>query len=82
MISALSLKILAVYSSWVCLLLCVVELSGVLLLVWDLSRFFMKVLSAMNLSLSTAFIVFHKFRYVVPSFSLNTRKSLISLFPP
>ena len=48
------------------------------LIVWDLSDFFMKVLSAMNFPLSTTFIVSHKFGYVVHSFSLNSRKSLIS----
>jgi len=33
-------------------------------------------------SLSTAFIVSHKFGYVMPSFSLNSKKSLISVFLP
>jgi hypothetical protein len=36
--------------------------------------------SAMNFPLSIAFIVSHKFGYAMPSFSLNSRKSLISLF--
>ena len=34
----------------------------------------------MNLSLSTDFIATRKFRYVVPSFSLNFGKSLVSFF--
>ena len=34
----------------------------------------------MSFPLSTAFIVSHKFGYVVPSFSLNSIKSLISFF--
>jgi hypothetical protein len=50
------------------------------LLVWQLSNFFMKALSAMYFFLSTAFIVSHKFVYILPSFSLNLKKSLISLF--
>jgi hypothetical protein len=36
----------------------------------------------MSFPLRTAFIVSHKFGYVVASFSLNTTKSLISLFIP
>jgi hypothetical protein len=32
----------------------------------------------MSFPLSTAFIVSHKFGYVVPSFSLNSKKPLIS----
>ena len=32
--------------------------------------------------LLAGFIVFHKFQYAVPSFSLNSRKSFISLFLP
>ena len=50
------------------------------LVVWEHSNFFMEALSAMNFPLSTAFIVFHKFEYVVASFLLNSRKSLISFF--
>ena len=42
----------------------------------------MEAFSAMNFSLSTAFIVSHRFGYTVPSFSLNSKKSLISLFLP
>jgi hypothetical protein len=34
----------------------------------------------MSFPLRTAFIVSHKFEYVVASFSLNSKKSLISLF--
>uniref|UniRef100_A0ABK0LPH9 Fibronectin type III and ankyrin repeat domains 1 n=1 Tax=Rattus norvegicus TaxID=10116 RepID=A0ABK0LPH9_RAT len=37
-------------------------------------------LSAMSFPLSTAFIVSHKFGYVVPSFSLNFKKFFISFF--
>ena len=55
---------------------------AVKLLVWDLSKFFMKALSAMDFPCNTAFIVSHKLGYDVPSFSLNSRKSLISLFLP
>jgi hypothetical protein len=40
----------------------------------------MEELSAMNLPLSTAFIVSHKYGYVVSLFSLNFSKSLISFF--
>jgi hypothetical protein len=42
----------------------------------------MNALSAVNFTLSTAFIVYHKFGYTAPSFSLNSRKSLASLFLP
>lgn len=40
----------------------------------------MESLRTMNISLSTAFIVFNKFGEGVPSFSLNSGKSLISFF--
>jgi hypothetical protein len=53
---------------------------AVKLLVLNLSNFYMKVLSVMNFPLSTAFIVCHRFVYVVHSFSLSSRKSLISSF--
>ena len=53
--------------------------SAVKLLVYTLSRFFLEALRAMSFLLSTAFIVSHNFGYVVPSFSLNSRKSLSSL---
>jgi hypothetical protein len=43
-------------------------------------NFFMKILTSMYLPLNTAFIVFHKFGYIVPSFLLHSRKSLISFF--
>jgi hypothetical protein len=64
----------------------VLELSNVLLcaiwphIVYDPSNFFMKVFSAINFPLCTAFIVSHKFGYVMPSFSLNSTKTLISFF--
>ena len=41
---------------------------------------FMKSLNTMNFPLSTAFIVSHKFGYVVHWFSLNSRKPLIYFF--
>ena len=53
---------------------------AVKLLVYALSSFFLEALRAMSFRLSTAFIVSHKFGYVVVSFSLNYKKSLISLF--
>ena len=53
---------------------------AVKLLVYALSSFFLEALRAMSFPLSTAFIVSHKFGYVVPSFSLNSKKSLISFF--
>ena len=37
-------------------------------------------LRATSFPLRTAFIVSHKFEYVVASFSLNSKKSLISFF--
>jgi hypothetical protein len=52
------------------------------LLVYALSSFFLEALRAMGFPLCTAFIVSHKFGYVVASFSLNSKKSLISLFLP
>jgi hypothetical protein len=50
------------------------------LLVCALSSFFLVALRAMSFPLSTAFIVSHKFGYVVASFSLNSKMSLISFF--
>ena len=50
------------------------------LIVYSHSSFFLKALRAMRFSLRTAFIVSHKFGYVVVSFSLNSKKSLISFF--
>jgi hypothetical protein len=42
--------------------------------------FFFEALRAMRFPLRNAFIVSHKFEYVVASFSLNSKKSLISFF--
>ena len=53
---------------------------AVKLLVYALSSFFLEALGAMGFPLSMAFIVSHKFKYVVASFSLNSKMSLISLF--
>jgi hypothetical protein len=53
---------------------------AVKLLVYGLSSFFLEAFRAMSIHLSTAFIVSHKFGYVVPSFSLNSKQSLISFF--
>jgi hypothetical protein len=44
------------------------------------SSFFLEAFRAMSFPPSTTLIVLHKFRYVVPSFSLNSKESLISLF--
>jgi len=49
---------------------------------YALSSVFLEALTALSFPLSTAFIVSHKFGYVVPSFPLNSKKSLISLFLP
>ena len=43
-----------------------------------LSSFFLEALRAMSFSPRTVFIVSHTFGYVVASFSLNSKKSLIS----
>ncbi len=43
-------------------------------------QFLLEALRAMSFPLRTAFIVSHKFGYVVASFSLNSKKSLISFF--
>ena len=53
---------------------------AVKLLLYVLSSFFFEALRAMSFPLQTAFIVSHKFAYVVASFLLNCKKSLISLF--
>jgi hypothetical protein len=53
---------------------------AVKLLVYALSSFFLEALKAMSFPLRTAFIVSHKFGYFVASFSLNSKKSLISFF--
>ena len=42
--------------------------------------FLLEALRAISFTLRTAFIVSHKFGYVVASFSLNSKKSLISFF--
>ena len=56
--------------------------SSIKLLVYGLSTFFLEALTAISFPHSTAFIVSHKFGYNMPSFSLNSKKSLISLFLP
>jgi hypothetical protein len=43
------------------------------------SRISLEALRAMNFPLRTAFIVSHTFGFVVASFSLNSKRSLISL---
>ena len=43
---------------------------------YALSSFFLEALRAMSFPLRNAFIVSHKFGYVVASFSLNSKKSL------
>jgi hypothetical protein len=45
------------------------------LLVYALSSFFLEALRAMSFPLTTAFIVSHKFGYVMASFSLNSKTS-------
>ena len=50
------------------------------LLVYALSNFFLEAVRAMSFTLSNALIVSYKFGYVVPSFSLNSKTSLISFF--
>jgi hypothetical protein len=47
---------------------------AVQLLVQDLSNFFMKLLSAMNFSLNTAFTISYKFGYTMSSFSFEVYK--------
>ena len=42
--------------------------------------FFLEAFIALSFPLRTAFIVSHKFGYVVASFSLNSKESLISFF--
>jgi len=53
---------------------------AVKLLTYALSCFFLQAHSAMSFPLSIAFIVSQKFGYVVPSFSLNSKKFLISFY--
>ena len=48
------------------------------LLVHALSSFFLAALRAMNFPLRTAFIVFHKIRYIVASFSLDSKISFFA----
>ena len=55
--------------------MCVIKL-----IMYALSIFFLEALRAMSFPLSTAFIVSHRFGYVVSSFSLCSKKSLISFF--
>jgi hypothetical protein len=55
---------------------------AVKMLVWNFSICLMKAVSAINFFLSTTFIVFKKFGYVVPSFSLNSSESTNSLCLP
>jgi hypothetical protein len=50
------------------------------LLVKALFSFFLEALRAMSFPLRTAFTVSHKFGYVVASFLLNSKRSLISFF--
>jgi len=50
---------------------------AVKLLKYALSCFFLQALRAMIFPLSAAFIVSHKFQYVVSSFSFTSKKSLI-----
>jgi hypothetical protein len=50
------------------------------LLLYALSSFFLEALRAMSFPLRNSLIVSHKFGYVVASFSLNSKMSLISLF--
>jgi hypothetical protein len=53
---------------------------AVKLLVYACSSFFLEAFTAMSFPLRTAFIESHKFGYVVASFSLNSKKSLIFVF--
>jgi hypothetical protein len=53
---------------------------AVKLLVYALSSFFLEALRAMTFPLRTAFVLYHKFGYIVASFSLNSKQSLISFF--
>ena len=53
---------------------------AVKLLVYAHSSFFLEALRSMSFPLSTAFILPYNFEYIVPSFSLNSKKFLISFF--
>ena len=55
---------------------------AVKMLVYALSNFFLEALRAMSFPLRNAFIVSHKFGYIVASFLLNSKKFLISFFIP
>jgi hypothetical protein len=48
--------------------------------VYALSSFYLKEFKAMSFHLRNVLFVTHKFGYVVASFSLNSKKSLISFF--
>jgi hypothetical protein len=86
------LFLLGLFQPWVWLFPAILLLLGVLasfwsrafrctvkLLVYALASFFWRH-KKLSFPLSTAFIVSHKFGYGMPSFSLNYKKSLISLF--
>ena len=49
-------------------------------LMYVFSRFFLEALRAMSFPLRTVFTVSHKFEYVVASFTLTSKKSLVSFF--
>lgn len=53
---------------------------GVKVPVWDLSKFYMKLLSAVNFPLSPAFTVSHKPVCIMTSFLFNSRKSSVYLY--
>ena len=53
---------------------------AVRLVVYGPSCFFLEALRAMSFPLRTASIVFHECGYIVASFSLNSKKSLIYFF--
>ena len=55
---------------------------AITLLVYAVSSFILEALKVMSFPLSTDSIVSHNFGHVVPSFSLNSEKSLISFFLP
>jgi hypothetical protein len=76
LITSCHLLLLGVFSS-ICsrAFICAVKLT-----VYDLSSFFLEALRAMSFSLRNSFILSHMFGYVVASFSLNSKKSLISFF--
>ena len=67
---------------WICFLFSRAFRCVVKLLMCALSTFFLEALRAMSFLLGTVFFVSHKMGYVLASFSLNSKKSLISLFFP